>query len=371
MSPLSSDLRFRVQTSFSSAELRKLLGDWGAPTSELEADVATLAHQVVRIGGKRFGAGELLRRLKLEKPLVEWPDIPEDDPRWAGPISLPTPPPPEVAAADPTHVAPDAGEVRVAPAEAAAPAPEAAPPPPEPPSVEAPPASLRQPPSSRVGGFRLEPEPPAPRAGVDPRILYGAVAGMVLLAALAFGAGLLWRRGPSTSPPSATAEGPARGAGPAGRAADLFDASLVRVADACQIDVAGTPNNEVFQLALEACGRDEVDKLRRRRERELAERVRPQPDDEPRRPPQLLPDDDPAPSAQPSATQRPREVDPAPKSAPLPAAKSSCTTSCNRVRAECSSGCGAEPSDASRYDAWQTCASKCVAAESRCRLGCR
>src|SRR5688500_4609090 len=97
----TSELRLRLQAALSLSEMRRLLTSWGADPAEVEGDAATLAHRVVRLGDKSFGRAELVRRLRAEKPLVEWPDVAEDDAaKWAGEptlLELDVPPRPEEA----------------------------------------------------------------------------------------------------------------------------------------------------------------------------------------------------------------------------------------------------------------------------------
>jgi hypothetical protein len=95
-----SDLRLRVQASFSLPEMRRLLLGWGATPEEAEGDARELSLRVVRLGVKRFGAGELVHKLKADKPLTEWPDpAAEADERWA-----PQPPAPSFDVGETTVV---------------------------------------------------------------------------------------------------------------------------------------------------------------------------------------------------------------------------------------------------------------------------
>lgn len=350
--------------------MRRLLSSWGASAEEAAAkDASALAHYIVRVGAKQFGPAELIRRLSLEKPLVEWPDVPEaPDSRWAGPMSVPgpTPAPPEVSAA---LDEPNGGDTVVDTPE------------PEPPVSVAPtsraPASQAAPASRSpqsvpkssglvfADATTLRGEPP--RSGIDTRIVVAAGAGMILLAGMAFAAGLVWRRPPANSEPSASAVEPvkeARSGGVAGRAASMVEARLLGVADACGLTVTGDPSREVLELAQEACGRDEVERQRRSRDRAALRSVR---EDEPSDPiTPLPPDDRPAKTA-----PEPRTIaqDPKPPKIAAPT-KPSCGTACARVRAECSEACGAEPADASQYDRYQACTGRCVTQETRCRQSC-
>jgi hypothetical protein len=58
----------------------------------------------------------------------------------------------------------------------------------------------------------------------------------------------------------------------------MVEARLLGVADACGLTVNGEPSREVLELAQEACGRDEVERQRRSRDRAAHRAVS---DDEP------------------------------------------------------------------------------------------
>jgi len=366
--------------------MRRLLQSWGASADEAAAsDPSALAHYLTRVGAKQFGPAELIRRLALEKPLVEWPEVPEEpDSRWAGPMSIPgpTPAPPEVSAV--------IEEAAVSRSELPAPEPEAdvdASPPSRAPLSRAP---LSGAPVSRAPVSRAPVSQPVssvpkstglifadattlrgqqPRQGLDPRLLVVVAAGMIVLTGLAFAAGLVWRSSDdaplaSTSAPELLAPTP-RSNGVAGKAANMFEARLLGVAEACGLSVSGEPSREVLELAQEACGRDEVERQRRTRDRTPSRRVIDDEDNDPLAP---LPPE----RAQPSrSVPEPRTIvqDPKPPKATAPA-KPSCSTACARVRAECAEACGVEPSDASQYDRFQACSGRCVTQETRCRQSC-
>jgi hypothetical protein len=363
-----TDLRLRIQAGLSSPEMRRLLNNWGATSEEAAAkDASALAHYVVRVGAKQFGPAELIRRLSLEKPLVEWPDVPEaPDSRWAGPMSVPgpTPAPPEVSAALADPIAGPDGDTIVD-------APE-----PPPPSVAAPSSRAPQsmPQSSARGSNALvfqdatSMRAPAVRNGVDVRIVIAIGVGMLAIAGAAFAAGLVWRRPEAPATPAASAPveevKEARASGVAGRAATMFEARLLGVAEACGLAVNGDPSREVLELAQEACGRDEVERQRRVRDRAATRSVIDADPSDPIEP--LPPDDRPA-----KPVREPRTIarDPTPPKAVTPS-RPSCSTACARVRAECSEACGAEPGDASQYDRYQACTGRCVTQETRCRQSC-
>ncbi len=354
----------RVRGAFSGSELRRLLESWGARPEEFEPEVSTttLAHNLVKLGCKSYGARELIRRLSNEKPLVEWPELANDDERWAGPMSAPMSLPTASLAEPHATIVMDAppSDAVVPPSPTLL---DATPPPaasvePAPPSAKAPLSAAFTP--GLPSAFSPSPAP-------EKRVPYLALGGIVFgLLGVAFGVGIFVSRPAApaapTSEAAAASHRPARGKSPAGRAAGLVDHALVELGSLCEVDVEGAPNAEVFTLSLEACGRDEVEKLRRLREKEMlvsrSDRDR-----------------DPAPTN----TNAPLPIvrqpgGPAPKTNPdrqPQPAKAGCRGQCSSSRAACQSDCGAEPTDAARYGAYQSCISRCVSEESRCRLGCR
>ena len=397
------DLRLRVEASFSASELRDLARKWGLPPEPgWEKSPSDFARGLLKDAERTFGLHELVRRLRVEKPVVEWPEVVSTDAEKWGPPSvtavglgpgatlsdgaLPA------VAVDPTLVgettvvgAPEgmervaAASVRPEPAgvlghlelpvegpppssvgvavlssveevaPASLPAPHSTAPSSRVPSSVSPasaPASVA--PSSRFPGT-VVPEPPKPRSSVDTRILFIVAGAMVGLAALAFGAGLLWSRSPRDPSPSAP-KAASNPNGLAGRAASVLDAALLGVADKCEIDVGGAPSVDILVSAQEGCGHG----VRESRRRALSQgspepglgRPRPQPEDSDDRRPIRTPSQ--------SGPGKPR-----------------CITSCASGKSSCMSECGPEPGDASKFDVWQACSGRCLASESRCRLGCR
>ncbi|NUP09389.1 MAG: hypothetical protein HOW73_25325 [Polyangiaceae bacterium] len=413
------DLRFRVQSSFSLPELRRLLVGWGADPEETAGDTSTLARAVVKLGMQRFGANELIHKLKAEKPLTEWPDPTEgDDERWAprsGPIStaavddvgeatvVDNPPvmlePPGIATlvglspADdvftkatvvpPPQPAPIAATLVDAPLPPPPAAPTLLDAPRPPPPVELPPPSVK-PASTRVAPpsnplVFLEPEMLRRRQERETRrwLVLGIAGGVVALLAIAFGAGMLLRRDDMTASNELSRSGSPRTDGPAGRAANVLDESLRRVADACALDVDGNPTRSIFALSQEACGRDEADRLARAEQRERERALYGNDAVDPNRfaPVPPVPDEDRLPpTARPTADKRAKPpADTTPRAQPEPKLQpggGNCMTKCQKTRGECDRSCGPEPKDASLYDAYMNCSGRCVSAESKCRRGC-
>jgi hypothetical protein len=192
--------------------------------------------------------------------------------------------------------------------------------------------------------------PPPKRDGLDPRLLYGVAAAMLVVTGVAFGAGMLLseRTRAASSAPAASAAPPS----PAKMAARILVDALGHVADGCDIEVDGPATKDILAFVQRECGpaSGHTKAAKTLRDGDAADRSyrtkkRPDPDaadtDAPVRPPPRRP------------------------------ARSGCITSCAREHSSCVSSCGPEPGDANQYDAWQSCSSKCLAAESRCRLGCR
>lgn len=352
------ELRLLVQTSFSAGEIRRLLEAWGAAPDELEGDVATLAHHLVRIGDKRFGVPEMARRFRAEKPLLEWPEEDWGSDKWAGKgpgIDV------EATVVD-APAPPDAPPVAGAPAaEAAATAPTLEAPSEEAPVDEsgAPPSSVKAPPP-RSANPMIFLEPEAMRAkperqGIDPKWLAIAGGGLLVAIGLAFVAGLAWRRDDAAATSQGEPDGPTQ---MAARAAGFVDRSLLSVADLCELVVDGAPTRDVLIVAQETCGPQKPGAPKRQRP-ELADEPAPRPD-EPPRPvrPRTAPDPEPK-----------RNDDPPPAQAGGPG-RGSCTKSCMRVQDECLAACGDEPKDAKLYDGFQQCTSKCYTGSARCRTSC-
>ncbi|MFO0548582.1 MAG: hypothetical protein U0271_09355 [Polyangiaceae bacterium] len=433
-----NDLRFRVQASFSGADLRRLLETWGATQQELAGDPSALALSVVRVGVRHFGADELVRKLRSEKPLVEWPELAAaDDSRWAGgalsarqPIaptvddlpearaiaagadgtagaaqtftstraagplegamvdpSTQTPPPPSSSSGNfaseiarsarrrPTFDGLPAATLQgIGPSAQGTPAPNEVAPAPTPPPVA--PLSTKPKTAPQPGLLFLEPSAMTAKPQSESKTgLVLVIAGCALvLVVVAFGAGLYLSKRSSAN---ASAAAPSASVNEIALSASFVLAdSLMHVADTCGLDVSGTPTREVLLLAQQACGRDEAERLRRKREKELAQLGIP-PDERDQPPPPKIDataeptiDPRPQPTGKRTATPRPTP-DPRPTSTattqPKPSGK---CASCGREKNACVAACGKEPTEASLYQAFMNCNSKCFTAEAQCKLAC-
>lgn len=350
----TNELSLRVQGAFSAGEMRGLLQRWGLGGESTPSDAARLSRELVRAGHKRFGLAELVRRLRTERPLVEWPEVSDADARFA-PRSTEIPDlgaaPPDAGAAP--GVAPTMVDVEPSSSEGA------------PPSVDA--AGPR---SGQAGRPELETKPLEPKAleprrplvfepseavrepsrGLDPKLVVAGLGLVVVLAGIAFAAGVAYT-GRAAETPSAGGEAPRPvPSGPAAKAAALLSGGLEGVARLCAIDPEARLSHSVFVLAREDCG-DPRSRARRPRSSPRIPDLPPEPD---------RPRTEPEPAPEPAR----------PTNTPLPPAKNGCVTACQRVRQECNGACGAEPSEASLYDAYNACKGRCLSAESRCRLSC-
>ncbi len=396
----TGELRLRVEGSFTSSELRELVRKWGLVAEpSWDKSSSDLVRGLLREADKTFGTAELVRRLRLEKPLTEWPDVESGDAEKWGPksaVPLDDSPTTEMSGADVTFLeaasvipdleppssvrtaaaAPDLGSLDplgtpthvdeapasssagdVAPASRSAPASlggaqqDAAPPSS---GVRSQPSPSRPKPSLPFPGTTAVPEPKA-RVGIDPKILVLVAALMFGLAVVAFGAGFLWSRKPVSAPADGQkARTTVRANGLASRASQVLDTELLGVATRCEVDVEGSPSSEILASAQEGCGRSVRET--RRRIANGGDSTLPSPD---------LPRPHPRDS---QTTDDPRPVRPQGGGAPQ---KPACITSCATLHTSCMTGCGAEPGDASKFDVWQACSGRCLASESRCRLSCR
>ena len=369
------ELKLRIVGSFSLTELRRLLDSVGVLHADVADDKTALATLLLKAGTSSIGMGELIRRLKAEKPLYEWPSIDDSDERWASPARIDRLELPDLSDA-PTRVEPTPASGHGAPALTMDDAPESENPKSENPEsenttkVEAPPVSRRSasdappassaPSSAKVNPLIFAPLDARPSGeskgrGIDPKILVVALGLAVALAIVAFGAGLLWRRGgPDTAGVASASAAPApRSSGIAGHAADELDVRIVNVAALCDLGLEEGASRAVFEAAQRGCGTVEQERLRRKQRAALdaARPIHRMPD-----PPPEVEDDRPQPIQTPKA--------------PGPPVASRCMTSCQRARTDCESSCGPEPKDATDYDKWQACSGGCLTNDARCRVAC-
>lgn len=351
-----AELRALVQGAFSAGKIVELAAAWGieAPL-EWSRSSSEAAHGLLREGERKLGIQECIRRLRAADPLIEWPSVDDAASAEWGPPSvrgaaaadpdktpIPSSPPrdPEAPMVSPPG---QAGSAPAGPTVAAEPLPSAMP------------AATDRPAATTApfpGTVATEPK----RQGMDPKILVAVVGGVLAIALLAFGAGLLWSRGGDAkgAASSAAPSGSAR-VGPALLAAMVLEENVIDVAARCSVPYEAHQSREVLGLAISLCDRKTIEPeepLPATQPRPRADRDDPKPGD---------PDE-------PTRTSRPAQPrDPAPRP---PAAGGGCLGKCKSTRTSCMSACGHEPSDASKYDEYAGCTSKCVSAESRCRLSC-
>lgn len=371
------ELRTLVQGAFSAAKIVELGTAWGLePAPEWGRSATEAAHGLVRDGEKKLGIQECIRRLRVAEPLIEWPDVDEAAlSEWG---------PPSARAADPetsvvaNHLALSSNVVS---AEASPGDQPAATPADAPESRAAPPSRAPHAAAPFPGT-----EPPEPRRnGIEPKFVV-AIGGIVLaIAIVAFAAGLLWSRGSSASSdtsrtgatasgsppfPSRAGEAPAQAGsarlGPAMLAAGILEAHVLDVASRCSVPSNAGSSREVLELAMVLCDRkapaldeEALDTFRPRSPTDPTDPDVPDPDDE--EPRTSRPKPAPFSRSAPGATPTPRPPGPS---------GGGCIAKCKTYRSSCLSQCGPEPNDASKYDLYAGCTSKCVSAESRCRLAC-
>lgn len=317
----ASEIRGRIAVCFTAAELRQLAEALGADGVAHDRGIGEAARQLVRHFERRGSLAPLVERLREARPLVEWPEPLPD----AAPFD---------EDAETTVIRPLVGSYA---------------PPPAPPPAEAPLVDPYAPPAAGLAWPGTAPtiEPP-PARGLDPRILL-AVAGLMVLAVA--GAYLAGRASTPPASPAPTASASARSrrpGGPATRAADAIARALESVARACEIQPG--PAGDLMPRAFVRCG-----------------------------PAPLAPK--PPARAAPAAADAPPEPSP-PSTRPLPPpgapatpaepGNARCLSSCAQQQKACNaSQCGGEPTEGSKYKAYQDCLGKCLVDASRCRLSCQ
>ncbi|MEJ7729779.1 MAG: hypothetical protein WKG00_11225 [Polyangiaceae bacterium] len=322
----AAELERCMAVCLSAAKIGALAAPVGFPIAAA-GSAAQAAHQVVKGMDRSGRLPELRAALRQARPLVEWPE-----------------PGPSPADEEAVELSGEALVDDFAPGA---------------PPFDALPVSV--PPSSRGGpaSFAADPGPPArawqplapenrPRA-LDARILIAVAGLMVVAAAIAFAAGRVSTGEATTTAPTAsvTSSGaPRRPDGPAVRAADAVGRSLSNVSRACEL--RGIEPGGVLVAALAECGPGGV--ARR-----------------PRRPPVDGEASAPAPAETAAVhAATPRAAAPGPAGNP----GGPCITGCDGRHGECRAGCGPEPQHATEYAPHQQCLARCLAAASKCRLGC-
>ena len=331
----SIEIGRRIAVCFSVGELRELAASLGVADSvRWDRGIHHASRDVVEHCGKYAGLDALVSRLREVRPLVEWPDPQQVT---TGPQVIPNPMPPSaspfIGGGVPTL---DGG---------AGPTMSPAPGPPIP-----------------FGARGLNPAEPGVGRSNGPLLLVVAAAGVAcgLLIAGAFFVGRA--SSPGKSQDSAPSEAPAPSASsqpggerlpqPARIAAALVAKGLENVARACEIGAGDGLDTMVFARAFDRCGRSPV-RYPAVPSLPTPSRVEgPQPDDLP--PPKLAP-------------RGGREV----PLADRPRREGMCLDACEAAHRGCDRRCGAEPTEAAAYEAYNRCLSRCLSTASRCRLDCR
>jgi hypothetical protein len=297
----AAELSRALELAFSASELVDLATDLRLDLGPVTGGPAT-ARALVREAEARDSLPELLRRLALDRPLVEWPTL---------------------------------GSLAPAAAEPAPPAASSEPPPP----LAAPPTE------APTGGPSTAPWPGTgeapPGLSIDARLVVAVGALALVGGMVTFFAGHVV--GSASTP----------------KPAPSADASAV----AGKPSRVGSPRPEPEPEAADPTP--------------LAEPREPAP--EPVREPLAAPPDEPR--AGPGDTRRPTSGAPAsPTRAGSPAApapraprgpSTSCLANCSAQHQRCTQACGSEPQEASRYQAYQGCLSRCLSDSSSCRMSCR
>jgi hypothetical protein len=348
------ELRGRIAVCFSAPELRQLAESLGVSGSiAWDRGPKEAVRDLVRQFERYYGLETLVAKLRELRPLVEWPEAQPTGP-GSSPFEQGAPP-------------------LASPGVLGAPPPAAAEPPPEGPVLQDPlvpsESDARRARAPVWPGTIEAPAPPNREKSFDPRVLIGLTALAVLAAGIAFAAGRASTPTPApeaansaaAKSPSAAAKSPSatpstRPDGPAGRAAAALSRALATIGRDCELGAGTAITAEILARAHEQCG------------------PAPPP---PRRALSALPDAAPPPSATPDPPADPPERVRAPKRggaapADLPKATGgSCIRSCDAAHSACKAQCGSEPTQSTKYEGYQLCRSRCLAAQSRCRLGCK
>lgn len=384
-----AELRRRIQGSFSLGELRSLGAALGlSPDPSWDRGADATVRDVVRRALESPGLLGLVEQLRRDRPLVEWddlvpparggdteiaealPDLETQPTVVEAPVFDLTPPPMPVLLelgdvppagrplaaqeVEATSAAPAALGAALTPAMTGA-SPMVATPAepgslasgePAPPSRAAPP-SASGPASASWPLQNLSAASDPPKRGLEPRLVAITAACLALAVVVAFVAGIVWSR----QQPVADGGPGTRSEGLAGHAATAMESALIDVARGCGLEVPKVLGRDVLRVAQAGCGHP------------VTVAGRPPPGFDPNAvdPPKL--------DGGPATVRRPA---PPSGGAVTPKAPSDgCRDECKSERNACKSACGDEPRDASDYEAWQGCNGKCLAAESKCRQGCK
>jgi hypothetical protein len=303
------ELERLAAVSFSAGELSDFAHKFGIFTSR-DGDAREGARTLVRGMARREALAELVDELRLAKPLVEWPE-----PEWRAarqpPAAAPT-------AADPS--AATGAEPRASSAEG-----------------DRGEASIRDP-------FAMLDDDEAPGTGLPPR-LWLMIGAAVVVAGLVGGGIVLLATAKPDGPPRPE-DGPVS---IAQRASSHLRDAVGAVARACDAEVTTRSARDSLATAFRRCASPDG----------------PVPSGRAAGPalPPLFPSVQPRP---------PGVAPPPPREAPRPSGPRRCLDRCETQHRECiQSKCGPEPTEGSKYDAYQRCLGGCLTSSSRCRLTCR
>jgi hypothetical protein len=344
------ELRRRIAVCFSASELRRLAESLGVSGSiAWDRGTQEAVRDLVRQFERYYGLETLVAKLRELRPLVEWPEAQPAEP-GSSPFERGGPP-------------------LSSPGALGAPSPAAAPPKEEPvlqdplvPSESAAPRAFAPVPPPRLAapvwpGVTGPPAAPGRARSVDPRVLIALTALAVLAAVIAFAAGRASTPAPASeaadnaTPTSPRATPSKRPDGPATRAAAAMSRTLATIGRICEVGAGTTNTTEILARAYEQCGPAPL----------LPRPVILAPPS-PSPPPSATPDE-------PDRSRAPRGGDATPNGLPK-VSGGSCIRACDATHIGCKAQCGSEPTQSSKYEGYQLCRSRCLSAQSRCRLGC-
>jgi hypothetical protein len=355
----AAELRRRIVVCFSSHELRELAEQLGvASVAPWDRGASEAARELVRHYQRSGSLPVLVDALRGARPLVEWPEpaaAAATEISGVAPTLLDTPSP----AGEGLWVTPDEDTpLSEPPAHAAVPASSGVG------GGAAAPASARGPQRGPAAGWptTVSTSEREPARGLDARILIAVAGLMVVAAVVAFAAGRATTAAAPAEAPLGTAASSAPGAasarasrpdGPATRVSAAVMRSVANVGRACE--VRGAEPSTVLRGALSRCGPAAA-----------PSRARTAPTEG-----DAAPGDRPAGEAADGDTTgipaRPVDNGPAAVGAPT----SPCVAGCDAQHRGCKQKCGPEPKHSTEYAEHQQCLARCLAAASKCRVGCR